>query len=166
MTTYYLDTSAVVKYYVTEPGSVWIRQLVDEQDNVLVSAEIVITEVSAALAVITRIGRASRRQRDELWGKFKQDLLTQYALLPTHRAIINRAAELCQRHPLRGFDAIHLASGLYLRETLTQQDDSAISMYVTGDHSLINAAQAEGLKVENPFWHTDLDASPSGGKRG
>mgnify|MGYP001063862811 CR=1 FL=1 len=101
MTIYYLDTSALVKYYVTEPGSVWVRRLVDDQDNVLVSAEITIAEVSAALAVITRVGRTSRRQRDELWGKFKRDLLTRYELLPTHRAIINRAAELCQQYPLR-----------------------------------------------------------------
>ncbi len=53
MTIYYLDTSALVKYYVTEPGSVWVRQ------------------------------------------------------------------------------------------------------------PLLNAVRAEGLKVENPFWHTDLDVPPS-----
>jgi predicted nucleic acid-binding protein len=28
MTLYYFDASAVVKYYVTEPGSNWVRQLV------------------------------------------------------------------------------------------------------------------------------------------
>ena len=161
MTIYYLDTSALVKYYVTEPGSVWVRRLVDDQDNVLVSAEITIAEVSAALAVITRVGRTSRRQRDELWGKFKRDLLTRYELLPTHRAIINRAAELCQQYPLRGFDAMHLASGLYLQETLTQQEEDVIIAHVTGDDRLITAAQVEGLTVDNPFWHTDLDVYPS-----
>jgi predicted nucleic acid-binding protein len=133
VTVYYLDTSALVKYYVTEPGSVWVRRLVADQDNVLVSTEITIAEVSAALAVITRVGRASRRQRDELWGKFKRDLLTCYELLPTHRAIINRAAELCQQHPLRGFDAMHLASSLYLQETLTQQEEDVIITHVTSD---------------------------------
>jgi len=157
MAIYYLDTSALVKYYVTEPGSVWIRQLIDDQDNVLVSAEITITEVSAAPAVINRTGHISQRQRDELWGKFKRDLLMCYELLPTHRTVVNRAAELCQQYPLRGFDAIHLASGLFLQETLTQQDKDVITTYVTGDHSLINAAQAEGLEADNPFWHTDLD---------
>jgi hypothetical protein len=38
-----------VKYYVTEPGSTWVRQLVDEEATVLVSAEITIAEVAAAL---------------------------------------------------------------------------------------------------------------------
>jgi hypothetical protein len=29
---YYLDTSAQVKYYVSEPGTAWIRQLVNTVD--------------------------------------------------------------------------------------------------------------------------------------
>jgi len=169
VTIYYLEPSALVKYYVTEPGSTWVRALVDTEDNVLVTAEITIAEVSAALAVIARVGRISRRQRDELWGKFKRDLLTHYEVLPTHRTVINRAAELCQKHPLRGFDAIHLASGLQLQETLVQQEEGMVITYVTGDDALITAGQSEGLSVDNPFWHTDgsaalttgLDASPS-----
>jgi transposase len=36
MAFYFFDTSAVVKYYVTEPGSAWVRQLIDawEPDRV------------------------------------------------------------------------------------------------------------------------------------
>jgi predicted nucleic acid-binding protein len=162
MPIYYLEASALVKYYVTEPGSVWIRQLVDEESNTLLTAEITISEVSAALAVIARAGRISRRQREGFWRKFKYDLLTRYEFLPTHRTIINRAAELCQKHPLRGFDAIHLASGLQLQETLVLQGEEnhqLSSTYITGDDQLISAAQAEGLSIDNPFWHTNLDTS-------
>jgi predicted nucleic acid-binding protein len=32
MALYYCDTSALVKYYVTEPGSTWVRQLIEERD--------------------------------------------------------------------------------------------------------------------------------------
>ncbi len=164
MPIYYLEPSALVKYYVTEPGSIWVRQLVDEENNALLSAEITIAEVSAALAVIVRVGRISRRQREAFWGKFKYDLLTRYEFLPTHRTIINHAAELCQKHPLRGFDAIHLASGIQLQETLGQQGEAGqdlSSTYVTSDDQLISAAQAEGLSVDNPFWHTNLDIPSS-----
>ena len=158
MAIYYLEPSALVKYYVTEPGSTWVRVLVDTQDNALATAELTIAEVSAALAVIARTGRISRRQRNELWGKFKRDLLIRYEFLSTHRTTINRAAELCQEHPLRGFDAVHLASGLQLQETLAQQEEGGTITFVTGDDALVTAAQAEGLTVDNPFWHTDLDA--------
>jgi len=154
MTVYYLDPSALVKHYVTEPGSAWVRALVDAEGNVLATAEITIAEVSAALAVVARVGRISRRQRDEFWGKFKLDFLTHCPFLPTHRALINQAADLCQKHPLRGFDAVHLASGLQLRDTLGRQQ---AVVYVTGDGTLAQAAQAEGLVVDDPFWHTALD---------
>ena len=40
MPVYYLEPSALVKYYVTEPGSTWVRWVVDAEANVLVSAEI------------------------------------------------------------------------------------------------------------------------------
>ena len=74
-----------------------------------------------------------------------------------------RAATLCLKYPLRGFDAIHLASGLQLQETLEQQGaegDALSSTHVTSDDRLVAAAQTEGLTVENPFWHIDLDTSP------
>ena len=32
MAVYYFDASAVVKYYVTEPGSAWVRQLMEARD--------------------------------------------------------------------------------------------------------------------------------------
>ena len=158
MTIYYLEPSALVKYYVTEPGSAWVRALVDAEENVLVTAEISITEISAALAIIARIGRIPRPRCDELWGKFKRDLLVRYELLPTHRAIVNLGAELCQKHPLRGFDAVHLASGLQLQETLQREATAEQAIiYVTGDDALLAAAQAEGLAVDDPFWHTNAD---------
>ena len=161
MPVYYLEPSALVKYYVTEPGSIWVRQVVDAEASVLVSAEITIAEVAAALGVIARMGRISRRQRDAFWGRFRRDLLRRYEFLPTRRTIITRAAALCLQHPLRGFDAIHLASGLQLQETLAQAEGNALSStYVTSDDRLVTAAQTEGLTVENPFWHTDLDTAP------
>ena len=135
--------------------------MVEAADHVLVSAEITMAEVSAALAIIARVGRISRRQCNLFWARCQRDLLRRYELLPTRRTIINRAAGLCMKHPLRGFDAIHLASGLQLQETLAQAEGNALSStYVTSDDRLVTAAQTEGLTVENPFWHTDLDTAP------
>jgi predicted nucleic acid-binding protein len=91
---YYLEPSALVKYYVTEPGSTWVRQIVDVEENVLVSAEVTMAEVAAALGVIARMGRISRRQRDAFWGQFRRDLLgaTSFSL-PTGQS--SRAPQLC-----------------------------------------------------------------------
>lgn len=157
MAVYYLDPSALVKYYVTEPGSTWVQTLIEAQGHVFVTAEISIAEVSAALSLVARTGRISHSQRDEFWYKFKLDFLSQCQFLPTHRALINQAADLCQKHPLRGFDAVHLASGLQLQASLDQQDEDQAIVYVTGDNTLTKAAKAECLIVDNPFWHTHLD---------
>jgi len=63
MANYFLDASALVKYYVTEPGSTWVRRLIDGEDPVtgrplhfMLVAEITRVEVAAGIAVIERIG--------------------------------------------------------------------------------------------------------------
>jgi predicted nucleic acid-binding protein len=33
MAFYYFDASALVKYYVTEPGSMWVRWLIEERET-------------------------------------------------------------------------------------------------------------------------------------
>ena len=51
---------------------------------------------------------------------------------------------LFDRHPLRGFDAIHLASALVF--TNSKEIDL---VFVCFDHALNEAAMKEGLKVIN-----------------
>ena len=65
MAVYYFGASALVKYYVTEAGSTWVRQVIDEQDPVsgqahhsILVAEITRVEVTAGLAIIERVGRS------------------------------------------------------------------------------------------------------------
>jgi hypothetical protein len=57
MLLYYFDASALVKYYVTEPGSSWVCQIIDEQDpetgrsrHIILIAEITHVETAAGLA--------------------------------------------------------------------------------------------------------------------
>lgn len=88
MAFYYLDASAVVKYYVTEPGSGWVRQLVEERDpkthqssHVVLVAEITRVEVAAGLAVIERVGRIRRLERDREYRRFISQLTHRYAII-------------------------------------------------------------------------------------
>ena len=58
MRVYYFDANVQVKYYLPEPSSAWVRQIVDEVDaegkivNALFTVEISMVEVAAAIAVI------------------------------------------------------------------------------------------------------------------
>lgn len=60
MAIYYLDASAVVKYYVPEPGSFWIRQLLDAPDSVSTRALRVIL-----VAEVTRVEVAAGQASDD-----------------------------------------------------------------------------------------------------
>ena len=81
MAIYYLDSSALTKYYVTELGSTWVRQLIEAQDpasgeflQVLSVAEITRVEVAASLAVIERVGRIRRTVREREYRRFIHQL--------------------------------------------------------------------------------------------
>ncbi len=71
MSIYYLDASAVVKYYILEPGSEWVRELIDARDaydgsplNVVFISDPSLAECAAAFAVLHRVKRITRRTRD------------------------------------------------------------------------------------------------------
>ncbi len=153
----FLDTSALVKYYVTEPGSTWIRQLIDGRDSdtsflhVIFVAEITRVEVAAGISIIERIGRIHKAQKRREYDRFVSDLLHRYAVIPLKSAILRSAAELTQRHPLKAYDAVQLAVALWQERALKSRGLSLV--FVCGDKTLLTAANAEGLAIENPFNH-------------
>lgn len=156
MTLYYFDASAVVKYYVTEPGSKWVRQLVEERDpqthqisHVILVAEITRVEVAAALAVIERVGRIKRLERDREYRRFTAQLTNRYAIVPLTTSDFATAADLTQRQPLKGYDAVQLAVALRYSQVLASPQVT----FVTSDNTLFTAAQAEGLSADNPSNH-------------
>lgn len=155
MTEYYLDASVLVKRYADEAGSVWIRQITDiEAENTIMLAEITLAEVAAALAAKHRApGGITQQQRDRALSRFLQDCDEHFLLPPVDGSVINRAVALTQKHRLRGYDAVQLATALVTSETLEQQNLSA-PIFVAGDSDLLTSATAEDLSVENPFVHT------------
>lgn len=69
---FFFDSSAGVKYYVTEPGTTWVRQLLEGPEAIFL-AEISLAEVAAALGMLERLRRISRRHRLALWEQFDRD---------------------------------------------------------------------------------------------
>jgi predicted nucleic acid-binding protein len=60
MTTYFMDSSGIVKRYAEETGTRWIQALCDVQSgNTIAMAQIGIVEVAAALARKRRDGSIS-----------------------------------------------------------------------------------------------------------
>jgi uncharacterized protein len=158
MALYYFDASALVKYYVSEPGSTWVRQVIDEQEpvsgqarHIILVAEIPRVEVAAGLAIIERVGRITRVERDRAYRRFMSQLAHRYAIMPLSTDALATAAHLTQRHPLKAYDAIQLATALRSHRLLA--DHQLAFTFITGDTPLIAAAQAEELLTDNPFDH-------------
>jgi len=155
MATYFLDTSALVKRHIAEPGHAWVQGICDPSaGHSIVISEVALVEVVASFSrmVRERPQRLDAATRDRLIAYFEALSQSEYIITLVNRAILTRAAGLCPRHPLRAYDAIQLACAL------TRRDDDVASgqptpIFVCADTTLLAVASAEGLAIENPNDH-------------
>lgn len=136
----YLDTSALVKLYVRERGSAQVRTRVNKVDVVATSV-VAYAEARAAFARLRREHPASGRRHRERVAQLDRDW-DRYALVELTSAVVRSAGDLAEQHDLRGFDAIHLASALWLKSA--QSDDLA---FVVFDRRLAAGAKSAGLTL-------------------
>lgn len=153
MSVIYLDTSALVKHYVAEPGSAWLDGLLAHPDTLAVlSSHLAVVEATCAFARRLREGTITQPQHTRLLEAFRYDCTYRYALLGTLPATIETACALANRHPLRAYDALHLAAAWLASQELRSSSTSLV--FVTADQVLIAAARSEGLATENPTDHS------------
>jgi predicted nucleic acid-binding protein len=145
----YLDSSALVKRYVTEKGSREVGDLIAAAD-VVGSSVLCRVEVAAALARAARgaiITTAAQRTASEAMAAHWQDMVG----LPVADGVLRRAETLVVTQRLRGYDAVHLASAAFWQDLL----DEPVTL-ATFDRELWNAAADVGLET----WPAAL-SSPS-----
>jgi predicted nucleic acid-binding protein len=150
MAAFFLDSNTVIKYYIKEPGTLWVCSIVEGPDNTCLICTITFVEVAAALAQIQRSGRIGKQLMRRTFANFRQDI--QRGLFFTHpvdAGTLEFAADLAMRYPLKGFDATQVASAILGKEVL---DTSVV--FVSGDKQALTAASAEGLTTDNPFQHS------------
>jgi predicted nucleic acid-binding protein len=153
MATTYVDTSALVKRYVAEVGSAWVRQMVARPvQHVLYTAALTEVEVRSALQRLVREGRLDTAQAQRLTQRVTQHFTRRYQVLPITRALVMQAGLVLERHPLRAYDAVHLACALAVRR-LMRQRGMPPPRFVAADGALLAAAVAEGFPVDNPLQH-------------
>jgi predicted nucleic acid-binding protein len=138
----YLDTSALVKRFVAETGSPVVHALVIRHGPVA-TAKIAYAEVHAGLARKRREGHLSERQYVSTCRLFETDWRA-YVRVDLHDEVLVLARDLLRRHPLKGFDAIHLASALSLSTALSEE-----ITFAAADTRLLDAARAERLRALN-----------------
>jgi uncharacterized protein len=150
MTTYFLDTSAIVKRYILEQGQTWILSLCDpEQGHDLYISQAALVEVVATICRRGRERSISMAERDRLINVFRQDSKGSYNIWPVTADLYDTAGDLCRSHRLRAYDAVQLACVLALRD-YTQINQAPPPIFVCADVGLLDIAGAEGLRIENP----------------
>ena len=136
----YLDTSAWVKLYVREPGSKELRAYAAKAETMATSA-VAYPEARAAFARLKAQGSSTEAKHHQRLAQLNLDWenLLRIELAP---AVVRTAGDLAEVHGLRGFDSIHLASALWLKEKTSTPLNFAVF-----DQRLRVAAERAGLAV-------------------
>ena len=136
----YADASALVKRYVTEPGSKETIAMTTEAEAVA-TAIVSRAEVAAAFARAVRVRvldeegcRRAQRRFSREWPDLVRVAVTE--------ALVERAETLAWEYQLRGYDAIQLAAALTWRDALGQE-----VVLATFDHQLWETAPQAGLEA-------------------
>jgi uncharacterized protein len=135
----YVDTSTLVKLYVPEPESGAVQALMGSAQVAAVSL-IAFAEARAAFARKRRERAVNPKDYRRIVREFDDDW-DHYFVVDMTEPLVKRAAQLADKHGLRGYDAIQLSSAIVLRE----QSGEAVS-FCCFDGRLLRASRREGLK--------------------
>ena len=153
MTTFYVDTSALVKRYVDEIGSDWLRTTVRaEHSSSVIIVHLAIVEMTSALTRRLREGVLTQAEYAQLQNAFRSDCLDEYEIAIAVGNVIDQANHLLEAHPLRAYDAVHLATAVVANQRLVDNDLAPL-VFLSSDDRLNDAASAQGLAVDNPNHH-------------
>jgi len=147
---YFLDASALVKAYVQEPGSGWVRQILRRGTNVTFVSPLSGAEVLAAIARKQRLGELDLAARGRIAAAFRRDYRGRFIHTLLTGMVVEKAMDLVFDHPLRAYDAVQLASALLLPRAPARLRPL---LFVSADSALLRVARQIGLSAENPLDH-------------
>ena len=150
---YFVDSSALVKRYVDEIGTAWVRRLTRQSTSTTIYiARITAVEVTSAVAR-RRKGRFLTSPRAaSIFYRFRQHFAGRYTVVEVTPALLDHAIKLANAHTLRAYDAVQLAVALEVNRIYQAAGSRPVAL-VSADQALNAAAQAEGLTVEDPNLH-------------
>lgn len=155
---YFLDTSALVKLYVSEPGSRRVRDMVrsarvSPHTVGVVVCDLAHPEAASALCALLDAPDAAKRGLGKLAarklpGEVARDLWNGEAITVAQaEGLMATAADLVWKHRIRGADAVHIAAAIALKTSLPKGSEL---YFVGSDRHQNAAAAAESLAVLDP----------------
>ncbi len=136
-----------MKRYTKETSPKWVIGLLKPSaKNVIILARITGVEVTSAL--VRRQSLTSHKTAKSIY-RFQRDFRKRYVKINLTPTLTEDAMRMAEKHRLRGYDAVQLASALEANQNRQTLGLSSI-IFVSADNNLNTAAQAEGLAIENP----------------
>jgi predicted nucleic acid-binding protein len=149
----YLDSSALVKHYIAEVGSDWVKSLLAlDRTPTVFTSNMTVVEAACAFARRRREGTLSPQDHDQVLTAFDYDIAYRYNIVDVDPMVVEIARQLANRHPLRAYDAVQLATAWLANRELIQAGQSPLT-FICADDPLIAIAQVEGLLTDNPNHH-------------
>jgi predicted nucleic acid-binding protein len=141
MSSVYVDTSALVKFYYPEQGSDGVEQILLEADRVYIS-RLTVVEMASALTQKVRTGDLTKRTEALIWTAFQDDLHAgKVEMVPLQDRHYSKAADIIREHGrahgIKILDALHLSIAHGLQQ---------VSLLCT-DKVLLRVAAAMGIRT-------------------
>lgn len=136
----YLDTSALIKAYVTEEGTAEVLAAMGKAESVA-SHLIAFVEANAAFARLLREQVLNEKQGDAVKQEFSHDW-GNYIQVGNDQTLLQRASELAEAFALRAYDSVHLAAA----DLLLKQSGMGVT-FACFDRKLNHAAAILGLPL-------------------
>jgi predicted nucleic acid-binding protein len=144
VSSYFFDTSALVKRYHEEEGTDSVDEILDQDGvEVLISSLTVIETVSAFRRKYNR-GEISESEMEQLISVFFQEALDEFVILPLEESLLNFSFELVLEDDLRTLDSMQLSAAL----SLAQEMEDLV--FVTADEDLAKIGKRHTLETVVP----------------
>ena len=144
----FLDTSVLVRLYDRrEPGGPRLaRRLRPGHRHRLLIARVARVEFASAFQRKLRTGEMPAAAALRALARFQRQRQERYEELPVSDDVLDLAEQLLARHTLRAYDAVQLASALWIGREMAAMNVGL--RFLTVDQNQANAAMVEGLDVE------------------
>ena len=150
---YFADSSALVKRYVQETGTSWVRRLTRRSPStVIYIAHITAVEVTSAVARRRKGRTLTVAKASSILHRFRQHLAGRYTTIEITPALFSEAMRLANTHALRAYDALQLAAALEINQKEQDAGFAPVTL-ISADQAFNDAATAEGLTVDDPRSH-------------
>jgi predicted nucleic acid-binding protein len=150
----FADSSALVKRYVQETGTSWVRRLTRRNPSTIIYiAHITAVEVTSAVARRRKGRTLTAAKAASILRRFRQHLAGRYTVIEMTPALFNEAMRLANKHALRAYDAVQLAAALEINQKEQDAGFAPVTL-ISADQALNDSATAEGLIVVDPNAHS------------